>query len=231
MISVIIPTYNEGLIIRNTVLRVLEHGNGLISNIIVADGGSSDNTVSEACAAGSQVVISEQKGRAAQMNAGAAVANGSILYFIHADSIPPAGFAKDIVLAISNGTVAGCFRLAFDYDHWFLKTQSWFTRFDFDGFRYGDQSLFVTREVFARCKGFNKAYIVFEDNEIIGRIKAFGKFEILQKRIITSARKYRSNGVFKTQFVFYMLYGMYKLKVSQHRLVRTFRSLLKQDKV
>lgn len=230
MISVIIPVFNEGPIIRKTVLSILSQGNNL-KEVIVSDGGSTDNTVAEAAAAGAQVLISPKKGRAAQMNAGARLANSPILYFVHADSVVPSGFVDDIFSSISQGCVAGCFRLEFDYDHWFLRTQCWFTRFDIDAFRYGDQSLYVKREIFERCGGFNESFVVFEDNEIIGRLKKSGRFEILEKAIITSARKYTTNGIYKTQFIFYLLYFMYKLKFTQSQLVTTFKRLISQDKV
>ncbi|MEJ7644906.1 MAG: TIGR04283 family arsenosugar biosynthesis glycosyltransferase [Chryseolinea sp.] len=231
MISIIIPTYNEGPVIRNTVDRVISLGGSLVYEVIVSDGTSNDNTIAEAMAAGAKVIVSKNKGRAAQMNEGANEAKGSILYFLHADSIPPNGFAKDIIEATGRGNVAGCYRLSFDYDHWFLKTQAWFTRFDVGAFRYGDQSLFVLRNVFTQCKGFNSSLVIFEDNEIINRIKRLGSFEILGKHIVTSARKYRSNGIFKTQLVFYFLYFLYIANVSQERLVKVFKACLKQDKI
>jgi len=231
MISVIIPTYNEGSVIRDTVSRVISLGGRLVCEVIVSDGASSDNTIAEAKAAGAKVIVSKSKGRAAQMNDGAAEAKGSILYFLHADSLTPPGFANDIIDSTGRGNVAGCYRLSFDDDHWFLKTQAWFTRFDVAAFRYGDQSLFVMKDVFAHCKGFDRSHVIFEDNEIINRIKRLGSFEILSRHIVTSARKYRSNGVFKTQLVYYFLYFLYIANVSQGRLVKVFRACLQQDKI
>jgi rSAM/selenodomain-associated transferase 2 len=230
MISIVIPAFNEGSIIRKTVSSIISQGD-LVVEVIVSDGGSTDNTIAEATAAGAQVLLSPTKGRAAQMNAGAHLAKGSVLYFLHADSVVPSGFADDIANSVREGTVAGCFRLAFDYDHWFLQMQCWFTRFDIDAFRYGDQSLFVNKTVFERCGGFNESFVVFEDNEIIGRLKKFGPFRILKKAMITSARKYTANGVYKTQFIFYLLYFMYKMKFTQDQLVGTFKNLIRQDKV
>ncbi|MGI8580918.1 MAG: glycosyltransferase [Chitinophagaceae bacterium] len=70
------------------------------------------------------MVTSEQKGRAAQMNKGALVAKHDILYFLHADSIPPNNFTTQILDAYKKGVNSGCFRLSFDYDHWFLKANA-----------------------------------------------------------------------------------------------------------
>ena len=198
MISIIIPTYNEEENIIQTLKSIQLNGNiNLIKEIIVVDGGSTDNTIQNASNCGARVLISKKKGRAAQMNEGAAIASEKILHFIHADSQLPIHFDADVVSSVNEGYEAGCFRLAFDYEHWFLKFNCWFTRFDLSAFHYGDQSLFITSDVFKKINGFNENYIVFEDLDIIRRIKKYSKFKIIKKNVITSARKYVDNGVFK----------------------------------
>ena len=82
------------------------------------------------------------------MNLGATIAKEKVLYFLHADSTPPQNFTADISKAVGQGYGIGCYRLAFDYKHWLLKANCWFTRFDVNAFRFGDQSLFVTKEIF-----------------------------------------------------------------------------------
>ncbi len=143
------------------------------------DGGSTDATVAEATAAGAMVLISSRKGRAAQMNAGAAMAKADILYFLHADSVPPETFVNDILNTVAQGFISGCYRLQFDYRHWFLQANAWFTRFDVNAVRFGDQSLFVTKAVFLKTGGFNEGHIVMEDQEIIRRIRRYGRFKIM----------------------------------------------------
>ncbi len=232
MISVIIPTFNEEDFIAKTIERLLAlNTNHKIEEKIVADGGSTDKTCILAQKVGAKVLVCPQKGRAAQMNFAALNATQNILYFIHADTLPPIHFVDDILTALSQGFDAGSFCLAFDYDHWFLKANAWFTRFDVDAVRFGDQSLFVTKKAFSKVGGFSESHIVMEDQHLIKKLKKLVKFKLIQKAVITSSRKYLGNGVFKTQGVFFLIFFMYKLGYSQHSLVKTYRKLLKQDKV
>ncbi len=202
MISVIIPTYNEAEQIAKTIMHICNATDTpLISEIIIADGGSKDDTRKIANESGAKI-ISSKKGRSAQMNAGAAVATSPVLYFLHADSMPPVGFSKDILDSANSGYACGCYRLQFNYSHWFLKANCWFTRFNVNAVRFGDQSLFVTKEVFAKSGRFNEKLFMMEDQEIIHRIKKYGKFKVMHGAITTSARKYLDNGVYRMQLIF-----------------------------
>ncbi|HZB11493.1 MAG TPA: TIGR04283 family arsenosugar biosynthesis glycosyltransferase [Chryseolinea sp.] len=230
MISVIIPTYNEEHQIEKTVQTIFKRGGNLISEIIISDGGSNDQTIVNGKLSGAKIILSK-KGRAIQLNKGAQHATQAILYFIHSDSIPPEGFAKMIVESVKNDFVSGCFRLGFDLDNWFLKSQCWFTKFDINAFRYGDQSLFVTRDVFLKSGGYNENLIVMEDNEIIPRLKKYGRFQVIDSIVTTSARKYIENGIYKTQLVFYFLFLLYKLGYSQVKIIAIFKKLIKQNKI
>ena len=115
MISIIIPTYNEADQIAETISKThaanVEHQ----IEIIVADGGSTDETVTIALSANTITIVSNKKGRVAQMNKGASVAKGDVLYFLHADSIPPKNFAGSILNAVNKNFSSGCFRLSFDH--------------------------------------------------------------------------------------------------------------------
>ena len=232
MISIIIPAYNEETQIANTIEAIKKQSDAVhITEIIVADGGSKDKTVAVARATGAIAVVSPYKGRAAQMNYGAAVATGSILYFLHADTLPARNFTTDIINTVNKGIEAGCFMLNFNHAHWFLKVNCWFTRFDVNAIRFGDQSLFITKEKFMQTGGFNELHIVMEDQEIIKRIKKIARFKVIQKPVITSARKYLENGIYKTQAIFFIIYFMYQLGYSQQALVNTYRRLIRQDKL
>jgi len=232
MISVIIPVYNEEKHIKATIQEVWHYDtDNLVKEIILVDGGSSDATLTIARSEGVRIVVSPNKGRAAQMNYGASIARHGILYFLHADTVPVMGFTGDIKRALEDGYDAGCFMLGFDHPNWFLNANCWFSRFDVDAFHYGDQSLFVKGNLFHNAGGFCEKHIVFEDYHIIKQLKKRGRFTIVKKKVITSARKYLDNGIYKVQGVFYLMYFLYKLGLPQHRLVATYKRLINQDKI
>jgi rSAM/selenodomain-associated transferase 2 len=231
MISIIIPTYNEADQIASTIQDIKHKVQPDEAEIIVVDGGSTDDTCSIAIELSVSVLISPRKGRAAQMNAGASLAKGTILYFLHADSIPPPQFTSHIKRAINKAAVAGCFRLAFDHQHWFLKLNCWFTRFNVNAVRFGDQSLFVTREVFQKIGGFREDLLMMEDQEIIHRIKREGQFIVMDDVVITSARKYLDNGIYRMQGIFFRIWALYYLEYSQERLLKLHKRLIHKHKL
>lgn len=232
-VSIIIPTYNEARCIGEliTYLRELCDSDGQ-TEIVVADGQSSDATAEVARQAGACVVPCPRKGRAAQLNYGAAAAGGQILYFLHADTYPPPTLLADLRRATGPaGYRSGCYRLAFDHPHWFLRLSAWFTRFDADIVRFGDQSLFVRRETFERAGGYRPELLMLEDQEIIRRLRRHGSFCVLPVTVTTSARKYLENGVFRLQGIFTLLTLLYYVGISQPRLLRLYRRLIRQDKL
>ena len=231
MLSIIIPTYNEAAQIGQTIAAIKAAAGKHDHEIIIVDGGSNDATISIAKANNAATLTGSKKGRAAQMNYGATSANGDVLYFLHADSIPPNNFINYINDAIDKGFASGCFKLKFDYEHWFLKANAWFTKFDVNAFRFGDQSLFVTKKVFNKCNGFREDLYVMEDQEIIRRIKKFGRFIVMDEMIVTSARKYRDNGTFRMQAIFFRIWFLYYLGCSQERLTGLYRRLIRKNKI
>jgi rSAM/selenodomain-associated transferase 2 len=231
MFSIIIPVYNEADQIARTIATVQLAKGDFTIEIIVVDGGSSDETVQIAEQYGATVIKSERKGRGAQMNTGAAFARYDLLYFLHADSIPPKDFAQQLFSIYKSGATSGCFRLRFDYDHWFLRANAWFTRFNVNGVRFGDQSLFVVKEVFIKSGGFREDLIVMEDQEIIHRLKKLGQFIVLNDYVTTSARKYRDNGVYRMQYIFYRIWTMYYLGYSQEQLLKVYKRLIRKHKL
>lgn len=229
--SVIIPAFNEAANIGPLIGYLHAQLTAIPHEIIVADAESPDGTGELALAAGGLVVSCPEKSRARQMNRGAAAATGDVLYFLHADTFPPAGFGDIILKALERGTDCGCFRLGFDIDHWFLKANCYFTRFNIRYFRWGDQSLFIRREIFDETGGFRNELRVMEDQEYMIRLLKAYRFAVLPYRVTTSARKYLENGVIKLQLVFTLLQTMYHMDASQDRILRLYARLIRDKKV
>jgi rSAM/selenodomain-associated transferase 2 len=204
-ISIIIPVLNE----ESTIERLVNHLRNdasaeSIHEIILVDGGSSDDSLKIMRELDGVVLIQSKKGRAMQMNTGAAIAKGEILYFLHADSFPPPGFDQKILDATSS---AGCFRLKFDpANSLWLRLAPWLTQFDSFLLRGGDQSLFVETEVFKSLGGFDERYTIYEDVEIINRIKKKHAFTILNDYVTTSSRRFHENGTLRLFFHFAVIH-------------------------
>jgi len=200
-ISIIIPVLNEADTIGKLVSHLLDASNTRnVKEIILVDGGSTDGSVTIMRELNGVKLHQSEKGRATQMNAGAAIAKGDLLYFLHADSFPPLEFDR-MILASHSPT--GCFRLKFEPANspW-LKLASWFTKFDSSLFRGGDQSLFIEAGVFKTLGGYDERYTVYEDVEFINRIKRNHEFSILKDFVTTSSRRFQENGTLRLYYHF-----------------------------
>jgi len=206
-ISIIIPVLNEADTIENLINYLLKNSSKEnISEIIIVDGGSTDASKEMIHKFKNVEFISSEKGRAKQMNLGAKTATGNIFYFLHADSFPPKDFDAFIIDEVSNGHFAGCFRMQFDSNHWWLRFASWLTQFNWNICRGGDQSLFITNSIFEKVKGFNENYIIYEDNDLIEKLYKIKQFVVIKKWLITSARRYNTNGVWRLQYHFFVIH-------------------------
>jgi rSAM/selenodomain-associated transferase 2 len=219
-LSIIVPAWNEEAGIGRTLESILAVTQKRDDTELIVSISGDDRTM-EIAAGFPVTACRSEKGRAIQMNAGAALASGSTLYFLHADTIPPLSFCDDILDAVHEGTRAGCFQMDFDDPDWLMQLFGWFTQFPLPICRGGDQSLFITRELFSQIGGFNQALQVMEDIEIIERIQRQAEFRILDSRVTTSARKYHDNGILRLQAVFGTIHLMYALGFSQEE-IRTF---------
>jgi rSAM/selenodomain-associated transferase 2 len=219
MISIVVPVYNE----EETLNEFIFHISKIISNrkaeLIFVDGGSTDRTLEIAKKSVGKIYQSPSKGRAAQMNFGASKAKGNILYFLHADSIPPETFIDDIYEMIKKGFPVGSYRLDFDSDHLLLRFYAWFTKFDINVFRFGDQSLYVQKDVFSEVGGFDDSLKVMEDQQIIVDLKKHAKFVIMEGTVKTSSRKYKKIGILRLQLIFAIIVILYYMKVNQNIIV------------
>ena len=223
-ISLIIPVLNEAEALRALLpyLREQAQTSDALCEIVVADGGSTDQSVAIAEAHGARVVRSEA-GRARQMNAGARQALGEILYFLHADTFPPPRYDRLIMQATAREPVAGCFRLAFDRPGTVLRFFAWFTRLNWPICRGGDQSLFLPAAWFEALGGFNEAFRIYEDNELTGRLYRRYGFVVLPQTVTTSTRRYREVGTLRLQYYFAVIHLKKWLGSSPEALYRYYR--------
>jgi rSAM/selenodomain-associated transferase 2 len=226
--SIIIPILNEV----DTIHRLLLHIEKTISKtiayeIIIVDGGSTDGSQKAVQNHQKTKLIHSEKGRAKQLNTGAKAASGNLFYFLHCDSFPPKNFDLDILEQIQNGNKAGCFRMKFNYSHPVLWVSQWFTRINHISCRGGDQSLFVTRELFNEIGGYNESYIIYEDNEIIKQLYLKKQFTVIPKPLITSARRYQENGVWTLQYHFTVIHLKRRLGHSVKSLMDYYKKNIK----
>ncbi|MBW2961572.1 TIGR04283 family arsenosugar biosynthesis glycosyltransferase [Mesonia aestuariivivens] len=223
MISIIIPVINEEENLQRLLPYLKENG---AEEIIIVDGGSSDK--SRKVAENFLVkVISSAKGRAKQMNAGVDAAKGEILYFVHADSLPPKSFSADILAHLSEKIQFGCFRSLFDTKNKFLLLNSYFSRFKGMMFRGGGQTLWITRDLYQRLNGYNESLKLMEEYDFIKRATKLSDYHVIQKDVLVSTRTYDEHGNFRTQLVYgFVMFGFFR-GIHQDRLLKFAKYLLK----
>ena len=211
MISIIIPALNEAENITELLQHLVENSSAKnITDITVVDGGSIDSTrdlVRRFIAEDYTVNLQpSKKGRAKQMNTGAKNSKGEILYFLHADSFPPKNFDALIIAEIKKNNLAGCFRMQFDHNHWWLRLASYLTKFSWRASRGGDQSQFITRALFDDIGGFDETFVIYEDNILINELYERKQFVVINKKLISSARLYEEKGIWYLQYHFWTIY-------------------------
>ncbi len=211
LISVIVPTLNEGASIADTVRSAAL---GFHVEVVVADGGGSDDTRERAGAAGARVVRGDP-GRGRQLNAGASAASGEILLFLHADTKLPPGWAARIRHAMTApDIVGGAFRLSFgDASPRLARVARWANiRAERTGILYGDQGIFVRMSAFRDLGGF-PAEPLMEDLAFVRALRRTGRFVLLPDAVETSGRRYERNGVLKTCLLHQILLAAWLLGV------------------
>ncbi len=230
IISIIIPTYNEALIIENTILHLQKIIPPSNCEIIISDGGSTDDTVQIAEKLGVVAVLSPVKGRAGQMNYGAEKAIGSVYFFLHADCKPVSDCYEQINKVIQNGFDCGSFQTRFDSDRFILQINAFFTRFNYLFFRGGDQGIFVTKKLWDVVGAYKEEMLIMEDYDFIARIWKQGKFKLIPKATTVSARKYNDNSWLTVQLANLKIVRMYKKGASQIDMITTYKHLLNYRK-
>ena len=217
-LSIVVPALNEARGIR-AALQALAPLRARGHEVIVVDGGSSDDTA-QLAAGFCDRLLDTARGRAVQMNAGARVASGDALVFLHADTRLPAG-AAEIILSSLQNHVWGRFDVAIEGRHPLLAVVgcAMSLRSRLTGIATGDQAIFVRRDAFA---GFPEIALM-EDVAFCERMKRRGRPACLREKVRTSGRRWESRGVLRTIVLMWSLRLAYFLGASPDRLIRFYR--------
>jgi rSAM/selenodomain-associated transferase 2 len=219
-ISVIIPTLNEAPNVATSIDSARADG----VEIVVVDGGSTDDTVEIAGRAGARVLRSDP-GRAHQMQLGVRATRGEILLFLHADTILPSGYHRDVHATLSRpGTAAGAFKLEIRDSSIGMRIVAHSTNIRSRWFQlpYGDQALFLTREVFHRAGGYPNLPIM-EDYVLVRALQRLGRIRLTRSAVVTSDRRWRTLGPFQTTVINQVMILGFSLGVPPERLARFYR--------
>ena len=217
--SIIIPTLNEASRIGAAIERARPINP---AEIIVVDGGSDDGTLAAAYPA--DQVLTAPRGRAAQQNAGASACSGDVLLFLHADCWLVPGSLEQIAAAIADPhCVGGCFRQRIDAEgrrfRWLERGNAW--RIRLSRLAYGDQGIFVRRDVFHRLGGFPDLELM-EDLFFMKRLRKEGRLALLEGPLHVSARRWERQGVVRQTARNWCLTLAARLGVSPNRLARFY---------
>ncbi|HWM89728.1 MAG TPA: TIGR04283 family arsenosugar biosynthesis glycosyltransferase [Thermoanaerobaculia bacterium] len=224
-LAIVVPTLNEEGTLRHNLPLAMEHAD----EVVVSDGGSTDRTVEVARALGAHVV-SGPACRGGQLNRGATAAmatDADILLFLHADTVLPKGAGKAIREAVAAGSPGGAFLIRFDLDGFVyrlggrvvnLRTKLAFTPL-------GDQAQFVTRDGFRELGGFRE-WPILEDLDFAKRMRRrWGRrrLAVLEDPVVTSSRRFDKQGPARTVALNWLIWLLFALGVSPHRLARLYR--------
>ena len=217
-LSIIIPAQNEAAWIGATVRRACEATG---SQVIVVDGQSQDDTVAAANSAGA-TILSSPPGRARQMNHGAVYATSDTLVFLHADTLLPPRFDGYIQLALSRrNVIAGAFRLRVDTHRRSLRLIETMAnlRSQYLQMPYGDQAIFLKADTFHRINGYPQLPVM-EDYEMIRKLRKMGRVHLCQAAVNTSARRWLTQGIWRTTLMHQLMVMGYRLGVSPDRIAQ-----------
>jgi rSAM/selenodomain-associated transferase 2 len=223
--SIIMPVLNEEAVLEKQLIQLRKQCAGFAYQLLIVDGGSQDSTVAIAKEYGH--VVYAPRGRASQMNTGAAAADGDVFIFLHADTHLPADALQMIEQALQTPmVVGGAFRISFDVQHWSYRLVAFtanlrsqlFTRFT------GDQTYFVRAASFRAIDGYPEQPLM-EDLEIIDRLRTIGRVILLPQYVITSARRHERIGLLRSVLFMWYLRVLYKFGTSPARLQRMYADI------
>jgi rSAM/selenodomain-associated transferase 2 len=226
-LSVVVPMLNEAAALPALLahLRQLQADG---AEVVLVDGGSTDDSAMLARSAGFTVVEAE-RGRGRQMNAGARHAHGDVLLFLHADTRLPDGAVQQVTQALAPVS-RGCMAVWGRFDVHITGQSPWLRvvarmmnlRSRLTGIATGDQALFVRRAVFEACGGFPEQPLM-EDIELSRRLKRVSPPACLRARAITSGRRWESRGVWRTIVLMWRLRLAYWLGASAESIAKVYR--------
>jgi rSAM/selenodomain-associated transferase 2 len=221
-ISVVIPVLNEaGYIAR--ILDRLQAMRRRGHEIIVVDGGSDDETLAVSYSLADQL-IQAPRGRASQMRAGAAVARGSVIWFLHADTIPVAD--ADLLILnelVKGGSRWGRFDVLLSHDRLMLKVVAWFMnlRARITGIATGDQGVFMARDLYEKVGGI-PAIPLMEDVALSRTLKRYGRPAVIKQKLASSPRRWEKHGIARTILMMWGLRLAYFFGVDPSRLAKYY---------
>ena len=217
-VSIVLPALNEAEALRSLLPKLVS-----ISEVIVADGGSRDETTAVATRFGA-IVIESERGRARQMNAGAALATGDILLFLHADTMLPDNALLLIEEAMEHGAMWGRFNVRLSGRHWLLRITERLMnlRSCITGIATGDQAIFLRRELFVELGGYTEIPLM-EDVELSKRLRRIKWPACIRQPLTTSSRRWEHYGILRTILLMWRMRLAYFLGVSPQRLAQQYR--------
>jgi rSAM/selenodomain-associated transferase 2 len=222
VISIIIPVFNEEAAIERT-LKSLPYGKDL--EVIIVDGQSNDRTM-DIVGQYPVKVITSPRGRAVQMNAGACAAKGNILLFLHADCVIAAEGLRIIAKQVLLNYVGGCFTHKIDSGKWIYRwiESSGNLRAELFKIFYGDQAIFVRRDIFEQIGGFDNVPL-FEDVLFSRQLRQLGKTIVLDSSATVLPRRWEKRGIVKTTLMNILLSWGFILGVSTQRLAKFYKNI------
>lgn len=221
-VSVIVPVLNEAALLGDFLRRVRTLSPDL--EIIVVDGGSSDETLSIAKSLADQTIVAP-RGRALQMNGGAAIARGEILWFLHADSTAPANAMEEICAVLADPRNAGgCFRLRYPQPQLIYRVSDSLGNLGVKifGFALGDHGIFCRRAAFSKIGGYPDVPIL-EDAEVYRRLRKIGRMKQLHETIVSDPRTFERGGRYRTTAIYFLILVLYVARVPISRLYKIYR--------
>jgi rSAM/selenodomain-associated transferase 2 len=221
-ISIVIPTLNEATNLPQTLAAIAAANHDC--EVIIADGGSQDQTREIGLASGA-IVLPGNPGRATQLNQGAAQATGEIYLFLHADTRLPPNWAELVAQTLANPqTIAGAFELAIDSPRWGLRLVEWGVkvRSRYCQLPYGDQAIFLRAKTFYQLGGFPEIPIM-EDFQLVKQLQKLGTIVIVPAAVLTSARRWEKRGILQTTGLNQLIILGFYLGIAPSRLQTWYR--------